>query len=70
MCGGTFLKAIYDLYVTTEGVMDNEVAKSFLQLFADVLVFLQCAYALPQEMLIKAGISQFCTVSTPKNRWL
>lgn len=36
MCGGTFLKAIYDLYVTTEGVMDNEVAKSFLQLFADV----------------------------------
>ena len=36
MCGGAFLKAIYDLYITTEGVMDNKVAKSFLQLFADV----------------------------------
>lgn len=36
ICGGDFLKAIYDLFNCTEGVMDNECAKSFLQLFAEV----------------------------------
>ena len=36
LCGGQFLKAIYDLFNCTEGVMDNDCAKSFLQLFAEV----------------------------------
>lgn len=36
ICGGEFLRAINDLYITTEGMMDNEVAKSCLQYFADV----------------------------------
>lgn len=35
LCGGDFLKAIYDLFNCTEGVMDNECAKSFLQCFAE-----------------------------------
>lgn len=35
LCGGDFLKAIYDLFNCTEGVMDSECAKSFLQCFAE-----------------------------------
>lgn len=35
ICGKGFLKAIYDLYYITEGLMDDADAKSFLQLFAD-----------------------------------